>query len=86
MQGIVDESVEETVRECGDAKFLFTDGHFDAAVELAAARAGKGLKTLSMMSGPSSYEINMRCRHFDEESEDRRTVETGVPALLRVWA
>lgn len=86
MQRIVDESVEETVRECGDAKFLFTDGHFDAAVELAAARAGKNLKALSMMSGPSSYEINMRCRHFDEDSEDRRTVETGVPALLRVWA
>ena len=86
MQRIVDESIEETVRECGDAKFIFTDGHFDTAIELEAARTGKGLKALSMMSGPSDYEVNMRCGHFDKDSEDYRTVKTGVPALLRVWA
>lgn len=86
MQRVVDESIKETVLECGDAKFIFTDGHFDTAIELEAARTGKSLKALSMMSGPSDYEVNMRCGHFDKDSEDFRTVKTGVPALLRVWA
>ena len=86
MQRIVDEAVEEIVRECGDARFIFTDGHFDTAIELEAARVKKPLKTLNMMSGPSDYETNMRCRHFDKASEDYRTAKTGVPALLRVWA
>ena len=86
MQRIVDETVEEIVRECGDAKFVFTDGHLDTAIELEAARQGKPLKTLNMMSGPSDYEVNRRCGYFEKTSEDRRTVETGVPALLRVWA
>lgn len=43
MQRIVEATVRETVDECGDARFLFTDGHFDDAVELAAKARGKTL-------------------------------------------
>ena len=92
MQRIVDDAVEEIVRECGDAKFLFTDGHLDTAIEIAAAKKGNPLKTLNMMSGPTEWEINLRRNRFDKNSEDAseredyKSAETGVPTLLRVWA
>ena len=86
MQKIVDEAIDEIVRECGDAKYLFTDGHLDTAIELVAAKKGKPLKTLNMMSGPTEWEINLRRRLFDKDSEDYKAAETGVPVLLRIWA
>ena len=86
MQRIVDDAIDEIVRECGDAKYLFTDGHLDTAIELVAAKEGKPLKTLNMMSGPTEWEINLRRNLFDKDSEDYKSAETGVPALLRIWA
>ena len=86
MQRIIDEAVEETVEECGDARWLFTDGHLDAAIEIESARRGGQLKTLNMMSGSGDWETYLRTRHFEAESEDRKAIETGVPMLLRIWA
>ena len=86
MQRIVDDAVEEIVQECGDAKFLFTDGRIDTGIELCAAKHGSQLKTLNMMSGASEWEINLRRNHFDKGSEDYKSAEMGVPALLRIWA
>ena len=86
MQRIVDDAIDEIVTECGDAKFIFTDGHLDNAIELVAAKRGLPLKTLNMMSGPTEWEINLRRNLFDKESEDYKSAETGVPTLLRIWA
>ena len=86
MQRIVDEAVEETVRECGDAKYIFTDGHLDTAIDLVAAKHGKPLRTLNMMSGATEWEINLRRNVFEKDSDDYRAAETGVPVLLRIWA
>ena len=86
MQRIVDEAIDETVEECGDAKYLFTDGHLDTAIELVAAKKGKPLRTLNMMSGAREWEINLRRNLFDKSSEDYKSAETGVPVLLRIWA
>ena len=86
MQRIVDAAIEETLDECGGARWLFTDGRLDAGIELAAARRGSPLRTLNMMSGASDWEIFVRSRGFAEDSEDLKTAKTGVPALLRVWA
>ena len=86
MQEIVDEAVAETVRECDGAKFLFTDGHLDAGVELCAKQAGKELYTLNMMSGASTWDQTIRTRAFKEETDDWRNAKIGVPSLLRVWA
>ena len=86
MQRIVDAAVAETVEECGDAKWLFTDGCLDAGVELEAARRGKVLRTLNMMSGASAWEVKVRSRGFAPDSEDLKAAETGIPALLRIWA
>lgn len=86
VQRIVDDAVEEIVTECGDADFIFTDGHLDSAIEIKAKVRGLKLKTLNMMSGPGEYDIFLRSRHFDPQSEDFKSAETGVPSLLRIWA
>ena len=86
MQRIVDAAIEETVRECEGVNWLFTDGRLDAGVELEAARQGKTLRTLNMMSGASGWETFVRCRGFEPGSGDYTAAETGIPALLRIWA
>ena len=86
MQRIIDAAVAETVTECGDARFIFTDGHLDAALELESARRGGQLRAFNMMAGSEPWDINLRRRYFEPGSEDYKAVETGVPILLRVWA
>ena len=86
MQRIVDAAVEETVEECGDARWLFTDGCLDAGVEIEAARRGSPLRTLNMMSGAGAWETSVRCRGFEPGSPDYTAAETGIPSLLRIWA
>ena len=86
LRSIVHDAIAETVRECGDAKFVFTDGRLDPGVELVASMMGSQVKPLSMMSGPSPWDRYIRTRHFEEGSPDRASVEVGVPILLRVWA
>jgi len=86
LRSIVHDAVVETVRECGDAKFLFTDGRLDSGMELLASMMGSQVKPLNMMSGPSAWEKYIRTRNFEEGSSDRASVEIGVPVLLRVWA
>ena len=86
MQRIVDDAVAETVTECGDARFIFTDGHLDTALELESARRGGHLRALNMMSGSEPWETNLRSRYFEPGSEDCKAAETGVPMLLRIWA
>lgn len=86
MQRIVDEAVTEVVRECEDAKWLFTDGRLDAGLEIEAVRQGKVLRPLNMMTGASAWELSICKRGFEPDSADAHAVETGVPALLRTWA
>ncbi len=86
MRRIVSDALHETVRECGDAQFIFTDGRLDAGLELVAHQMGSKLKPLNMMSGPSEWEKYIRTRHFKPDSAEYDLVTTGVPVLLRVWA
>lgn len=86
MQRIVDDAVNEIVDECGDAKWIFTDGRLDPAIELSAAAKCKRLCPLNMMSGSSEWELYVRKRNFEVDSADCRAAETGIPTLLRVWA
>lgn len=86
MQRIIDAAVAETVTECGDARFVFTDGHLDPALELESSRRGGKLRTLNMMSGSDDWETNLRRRYFEPGSDDFKAAETGVPMLLRIWA
>ena len=86
LRAIVHDAIVETVRESGDARFLFTDGRLDSGIELVAASMGSKVKPLNMMSGPSAWEKFVRTRLFAEDPAARSAVEVGVPVLLRVWA
>ena len=85
LRSIAHDAIVETVRECGDAKFLFTDGRLDPGIELVASMMCSPVKTLNMMSGPSSWEKFIRTRHFADGTPDRASAEVGVPVILRVW-
>lgn len=84
MAAIVNAGAMLTAAECGDAKVLFTDGALDAAVEVAAARQGKRLKALSMMSGSKPYEIYLRTRDA-ADAEDQGMLAVGAADTLRTW-
>ncbi len=86
LRAIVRDAITETVRECGDAKFIFTDGKLDAGLELIAHQMGSKVKPLNMMSGPTNWEKYIRTRHFEEGSADFDLATTGTAVLLRVWA
>lgn len=86
MQRIVSDALEETVRECGDAKWIFTDGRLDDGLSLVAASTGRDITPLNLMSGASRWEQTMRERHFPAGSADRDNASIGIPMLLRVWA
>ena len=85
MLGIVADASRETVRECGGARYLFTDGGLDAAVELAAAEAGTRLVALSMMGGiDDPREKHLRTRGT-EDAEDKAILARGAADALRTW-
>ena len=85
MLGVVADAADETARECRGAKYLFTDGGLDAAVELAAAREGQRLHALSLMGGATDRrEIFLRTRGV-EDAEDRALLESGAADALRLW-
>ena len=84
MLDVVNDYVAEVLKECGDARYLFTDGAFDARLELGAAEKGKSLVTLSMLGGNSPFEKNLRLRAA-EDKEDRQVLAGGAGTALRTW-
>jgi len=84
-QRVVEDAIFETVEECGDAKWIFTDGRLDAGLELAACARGKKLNPLNMMSGATDWEKSLRTRSFPPGA-DRDAAAMGIPVLLRTWA
>ena len=84
MMTILNAAIEEIVREAGDAKFLFSDGNLDAAIELAAVRNGLPLKCYSLMGGPGAYNVYLRSREMTDE-EDRFSFKYDTAMGLRSW-
>lgn len=83
---IVADAIDETIRECGNAKWLFTDDCLGEAVSLFAAAQHKPLRTIDLISGPSAYDQYVRTAPFPEKSADRDLAAIGNSALFRVWA
>ncbi|MBQ6339149.1 MAG: tetratricopeptide repeat protein [Kiritimatiellae bacterium] len=74
----------QTAAECQDAKYLFTDGTMDTAVELCAREQGRNLLVLSMSSGGSDREQYIRRRGAEDE-EDREMLAFSAVDALRTW-
>ena len=83
-RGIVDEYVGNVVRECSDTPILITDGTLDSLIELNAVIGGKDIKTLSIMSGNSGYEVKIRKR-VDTENKYQDELTAGTAEALRTW-
>ncbi|MCQ2391807.1 MAG: tetratricopeptide repeat protein [Kiritimatiellae bacterium] len=82
--GILVDYVREVVREAGDASWIFTDGSFDAAYELAAAVEGRALRAMSMMASNSARDVWIRSQGLVDQ-EDLLTMKSGAAATLRTW-
>lgn len=84
MLKIMADYVSETVTECGNAKWLFTDGSFDPYIEVVAAVHSSAVRPVSLMSKNSAYETYLRTRTADDP-EDRLSLEVGGAMALRTW-
>ncbi len=81
---IINDYAEQIIEECGDAKWIFTDGSFDSHLELLAATKGKQLSALAMMAGNEPRETYIRARGI-EDQEDLLALSKGAAMLLRTW-
>ena len=85
MLGVVADTAQEAAEECRGVDYLFTDGGLDAAVELAAASAGRRLYALSRMGAPDDpRDVYLRTRGV-ADAEDRALLERGAADALRTW-
>jgi tetratricopeptide (TPR) repeat protein len=84
MSSIVNDIAGKTASECRGDRIIFTDGAYDAAVEVASAVDGGNLKAVSMMSGSGEYQTALRVRGEDSE-ENRALLEAGAAEALRTW-
>ena len=84
MLSIMRDYVREIVTEVGDARWLFTDGSYDCAIELEAAARGSNLICVSLLPGASArtaYAVKQTL----PDAEDRLSADVGGSNLLRTW-
>ncbi len=85
MRMIIDDYIKEVVKEAKGVRIIFTDGALDDAIRREAERQGMTLHTLSMMSGNTPREVELRKRAaVDREDEDALT--GAASDALRLWA
>jgi tetratricopeptide (TPR) repeat protein len=85
MLGVVADAARETAEECRGAERICTGGGLGATVELAAARAGRSLRALSLMGGVEDpREAYLRTRGVSD-ARDRALLESGAADALRLW-
>ena len=85
MLAVVRDGVREIVREAGDAKFLFTDGALDPAVELERAARGGRIYCLSLMGGGDPLSAYLRVRGLPNDQEDKFSFGFDTGMGLRSW-
>lgn len=83
MMEVIRDAVQETVREADTARFLFTDGNLDTAVELEASRCGRRIYCLSLMALDKNA-IFLRTRGM-ETAEDKFSFGHDAGMGLRSW-
>ncbi|MBO7688855.1 MAG: tetratricopeptide repeat protein, partial [Kiritimatiellae bacterium] len=84
MLSIVNDYVDEVLAECGNAKWIFTDGSFDQLLELRASAQGRSIRAISMMAGNTPREQYIRTVGVTNQ-EDRIALSIGAPMALRTW-
>lgn len=80
---LVADGVKLAVDELKGVRWLFSDGRFDAALELEAARRGDRLTALSLIAprGPRTQVLN----HRDVADDEDKLVLVGAAEALKSW-
>lgn len=80
---LVADGLRLAVDELKGVRWAFTDGRFDAALELEAARRGDRLTTLSLLAprGPRTQALN----HRDVADDEDRVLLAGASETLKSW-
>lgn len=84
MMALMANYADEVVDEAKGRGAIFTDGAFDALVELTAWRRGQRLVALSMMAPDTDRERAIRLR-ASENDEDADLLHNDASAALRTW-
>ena len=84
MLSIMRDYVLETVKEAGDAKWLFTDGSYDCAIELESLVQGGHIKCVPLKKSIPSRD-SYACMKTLPDEEDRLSMSSGGPNLLSTW-
>ena len=84
MLSLIDDYLREVVEETGDAKYLFTDGHFDCGLELESARRGGELVCIAAQPSPNARSGYALSSLMDDE-HDRLSAAADGANLLRTW-
>ena len=84
MMDIVDDYVDEVVEEAGDAKWLFTDGSYDCAIEMEAARRGRSIVCIPLIPTSDARDPWSIAQSMPDD-EDRLSAEAGGANILRSW-
>ncbi|GEM_PF-879600 len=84
MLAIMNAFVRETVREAGDAQWLFTDGSYDAGIELVGAAQGKSLVCVPVFHGLTSRPLSTIVLAMQDD-EDRLSAQVGGANILSAW-
>ncbi len=84
MQAIVRDAVAQIVDESGNARYLFSDGNLDAAIEIENAARGGKLKCYSLLGGDGAMAYYLRTRDLEDE-EDRFSFRYDTAMGLRSW-
>ena len=85
MSEVVAQGVAAMVAECDGARFLFSDGKLDAALDVAAARQGLPLRCVSLLGSARRQDVLLRTRGLADDSEDLRTFTQDAGMGLRLW-
>ena len=85
MLGMISDVVAEIVREAGDARFLFTDGNLDTAIEYESARQGAAVRCYSLMGGSDPMDGYLRTRGLTDDPEDKFSFGFDTGMGLRSW-
>ncbi len=82
--GALRDCARQTALECQDARYLFTDGAMDAAVELCALVQGRQVRAVSLLSGYAPRDRYIRAR-MAMDKEDREMLRYSGADALRTW-
>lgn len=84
MMRVLSDYADEVLEELGSRNVLFTDGAFDAWLEVKAKAEGRELRTLSLVASNTSAETRVRLR-IAETEEEEEILMNGAAAMLRSW-